>query len=450
VVVDVAANPPAQQQAATPQQQPTPPPPDPSKYNGTNPQDRYYGANATLAYYKGKLNDELKKKNPQGYTDYFKGLQGARKTGVNGSDAEKYIQDTQYNDYLSPDDVKKTLGDKDYQNYINSLATVNQWNVSQGKGNLSGTKEGQADDYTKLNYGRRFASLTVDPRLAVGDVTTGKSYARQYNYNPQTGQVETTESGDSTLRPAGFGQQPAQQPPQNQTGGNAGIRVSDPNDPRFRKYNDSSAVYNYGRKSAQFLRNPRTTGAQWNANFNDWDNDPGKPAWDRLTKENGQEPQSVGTVRRTFPKIHNGTVNSQTEGQSMQFKKPEQPYEYHGAQGRSPIQQPQGYHIAPDGMPEPVMNPGPMAGGPTNFSYSGMDTETGQQVSRYFPDLDSWQRATDAGGYLHRDISNNGNNANATGYQPHQNGGYAVGDEVDLTPAEIKKLKKQGYKIQHT
>ena len=234
--------------------------------------------------------------------------------------------------------------------------------MSQGKGNLSGTKEGQADDYTKLNYGRRFASLTVDPRLAVSDVTTGKTYARQYNYNPQSGQVETTESGDTTLRPAGFGQQPAPQtaPPQNQAGGYTPVTT--------------------GGK----LGDPQTMNS---------------PNLDALPRGMKYSPRYT-RLRQMANAADSGAYK-------------------HGFD---------------------------MGIGDRNFNYANM--MPGLRDGTDSMDQDAYQGMMEA-------LQPHGLTAQL--YLPkdtvvppkHQTGGYAEGDEVDLTPAQIKALKKQGYKIQH-
>jgi hypothetical protein len=165
----------------------------------------YYKASAELSYYKNKLNDQLKAKNPDAYTQYFQGLQGARSAGQ--QKGFEYIQNSQYNDYLTPDEVKKSLGsDKDYQNYLNSLKAVNTYNTQQGQQPLWGNTEGQNNDPSQLNYGRRFASLQVTPSFArtVKNPQGDKTYQRNYNYNPGTGQVDFTETGDLSIRPEGF------------------------------------------------------------------------------------------------------------------------------------------------------------------------------------------------------------------------------------------------------
>jgi hypothetical protein len=167
-----------------------------------DPTDAYYSANATLAFYKDKLNNKLKAKNPQGFQDYFKGLVDLRRAG-NQQGAADYVQNTAYNDFLTPDEVKTTLGNEDYDRYINSLQTVNNYNVSQGKQPLWGTEEGQ-NNINKLNYGRRFASLVVTPSLSHTNKTRGTTYNRNYTYNPQTQQVDIAEEGDLSIRPSNF------------------------------------------------------------------------------------------------------------------------------------------------------------------------------------------------------------------------------------------------------
>lgn len=170
--------------------------------NPIDPTDAYYSANATLAYYKDKLNQKLKAKNPQGFQDYFKGLVDLRRAN-NPTGAADYVQNTAYNEFLTPDEVKTTLGNEDYNRYINSLQTVNNYNVSQGKQPLWGTEEGQ-NDINKLNYGRRFASLVVTPSLSHTNKTRGTTYNRNYTYNPQTQGVDISETGDLSIRPSNF------------------------------------------------------------------------------------------------------------------------------------------------------------------------------------------------------------------------------------------------------
>lgn len=169
---------------------------DPVKPSGKR--DAYYESSAALAYYKDKLNQKLKAKNPENFGNYFKGLVDLRRSG-NQAGADKYVQDTGYNEYLSPEEVRSELGN-DYDKYLNSLRTVNDFNVQQGQQPLYGSVEGE-NDLTKLNYGRRFASLQVTPSLSVTNIGRNTKYNRRYNYDPVTGKSNYTEEGDLTLRP---------------------------------------------------------------------------------------------------------------------------------------------------------------------------------------------------------------------------------------------------------
>lgn len=172
--------------------------------------DAYYASNAELSYFKNKLNDKLKAKNPEAFGKYFKGLVDLRRSGKT-QDAEQYTQGSDYNDYLSPEEVKKSLGDADYTRYNSALQRVNKFNIQQGKQPLYGTVEGD-QDVSKLNYGRRFASLQVNPTYSSDVLDSahqpipGKKYSRAYEYDPGSGSIRIKESGDVKNRPAYFSQ----------------------------------------------------------------------------------------------------------------------------------------------------------------------------------------------------------------------------------------------------
>jgi hypothetical protein len=161
-------------------------------------QENYYRNSAKLAHYKTLLNDKLKAKNPQAFGEFFKGLQPLRQAG-NTKGAGDYIQNSQYNDYLSADEVKKSLGN-DYQDYLNTIQQVNTFDIAQGKQPLYGTQE-TGTDLNNLNYGRRFASLASTPSFSATNKTSGTTYNRQYSYDPKSKQVSFTENGDTKLRP---------------------------------------------------------------------------------------------------------------------------------------------------------------------------------------------------------------------------------------------------------
>lgn len=83
---------------------------------------------------------------------------------------------------------------------------------------------------------------------------------------------------------------------------------------------------------------------------------------------------------------------------------------------RSQVQGPQSATPGIGQIGIPTGGPGPLAGGPTNFSFTGRNDQ-GQQDTRYFSDLDTWKAATDQMGYRWRSETNNGQQANASGYQ---------------------------------
>ena len=185
-----------------------------SAYNGmigyeqpgdpTPKRDAYYESSARLSYFKNILNNKLKEKNPEAYASFFKEVVDRRRKGdLQG--AADYIQNSEYNEYLSAADVKSALGD-DYDSYLNSIKEVNSYNVAQGQQPLYGNIEGD-NDLQNLNYGRRFASLTVTPSLSVSRTKEGskdapRTYSRNYIYNPQTKRVTFAETGDVGLRPS--------------------------------------------------------------------------------------------------------------------------------------------------------------------------------------------------------------------------------------------------------
>jgi hypothetical protein len=159
----------------------------------------YYKSSAKLGYYKGLLNDKLKAKNPEGFAQHFAGLVPLRRSGDEKAAAE-FMEKSQWNDYLSADEVQKTLGDDDYKDYLDSMQTVNKFNLAQGRAPLYGTIEGE-QDINNLNYGRRFASLTVN---TMWDQGGARKYSRLYKYDPKTKKINVEESGDLSQKPKEF------------------------------------------------------------------------------------------------------------------------------------------------------------------------------------------------------------------------------------------------------
>lgn len=161
-----------------------------------------YKINAQLAYYKSLLNNKLKEKNPQAFNDYVKEVQNLRvKGGIKGAD--DFIQNSNYNEYLTPDEVRKTLGETDYTIYDAYLRAA--------KPKLAGEAEDADLDYGNLNYGRRFAALPFTTSYSNTGSKSGKSYSRSFTYNPKTALTEWTETGDISMRPDNFAKQQEKQ-----------------------------------------------------------------------------------------------------------------------------------------------------------------------------------------------------------------------------------------------
>lgn len=173
-----------------------------SSQQTTDP-NAYWEANAKLSYYKQQLNDKLRAKNPEAYDNYLKGLNDIQSQYQQGKikpqdfipKRQEYAQNASYNDYLAPQDVQNTLGDE-YNNYLQSLQTVNKYNVQKGQQPLYGNVEGE-NDPSQLNYGRRFATMTTNTSNDSTTLKNGKpitTNSTRYTYNPKTKTVDTTSS----------------------------------------------------------------------------------------------------------------------------------------------------------------------------------------------------------------------------------------------------------------
>jgi len=156
---------------------------DPSEANKPNPR---YATGAQLAYYKEQLNQKLREKDPEGYDNFFKERTKILRSGDRKA-ADQFDQTSNFNAYLSPDEVKRTLGDE-YDNYLNSVRQASQFIPGQQYKQLYGNTEGNLDP-AQLNYGRRFATLSTLTSL---DDHASK-VRTDYSYSPKTG-VKMTRS----------------------------------------------------------------------------------------------------------------------------------------------------------------------------------------------------------------------------------------------------------------
>lgn len=178
-----------------------------AKYNnGGTPsyRDSYYESGAKLSYYKQLLNNKLREKNPEAYDNFFSGLRDViSQTGVDiPTERRKYIENSDYNFYLTPKEVRDILGDR-YDDYLNSIKTINQYNLDNRLTPLYGDIEGEGN-LEDLNYGRRFATFPVTPSISIERKTPSgdsRRYSRFYKFNPETNTVDYIEEGDLSIRP---------------------------------------------------------------------------------------------------------------------------------------------------------------------------------------------------------------------------------------------------------
>lgn len=296
-------------------------------------------------------------------------------------------------------------------------------------------------------YGSHLLQKYPDPHQAATAFFLGEGKSGMYNqrdYNPGHGNIsvgkylDTFDKGYKQRQGGHIGNKPEGMSlgfdrPYNfkmEEGGDPNqvrkpIPVTDPKDPRLKTYQDSLRGYNYSKDLYDKAGlNPENNNSyeDMGKNLRPWipsDNEKGAPGV--KTRPAGIAPFS--------------------DQWAPYYNKPVQPYVYQPpTPQRSQVQGPQQMTGRPNITP-PTGGPGPIAGGPTAFSFTGRD-DNGQQVSRYFNDVNSWRAATDQMGYTHRETTNNEKEAHATGYQ------FREGGEYNLTNDQIKQLKKQGYQIE--
>lgn len=161
--------------------------------------DDFYRANATIAYFKQKLNPLLKSKDPKAYEDFANGVVIARQKAKSTEDVAKYIEEHPFNAYLSQDEIKKELGKDDYGKYLQALNFITNYgrkdfDPAAIKGNIE-----NAQDLTAYNYGKRFSSIPLTTSLNISSPDGKKTYQRRAIYNAKTGMPEIVEYGDKSL-----------------------------------------------------------------------------------------------------------------------------------------------------------------------------------------------------------------------------------------------------------
>lgn len=201
------------------------------------------------------------------------------------------------------------------------------------------------------------------------------------------------------------------------------IRVTNPNDPRLRKYLDSMSLFKASDDARKVMYSKGMTGPKWFKYADEWNaNHPEvDKALDELHRLTGVKNKATSFVSKTMPATmsDNGLERTTIDAGTDLFAKPVQPYELAPEPQKSKTGSLQPFNKSIN-IPTTPLSSNVSAGRPTAFSFTG--TQGGQQVTRYFDDLDTWQAATDQMGYRHRETTNEGKEAHATGYE-FKNGG---------------------------
>jgi hypothetical protein len=241
------------------------------------------------------------------------------------------------------------------------------------------------------------------------------------NQAKRGGQVRFAEGGQGPGKPI-----PVTNPP---------IYTNNQNDPRLKAYTDSLNLHNMGEEAVGVLKNPST-------NTNKW--------YDYRTPESKKENVYLNDLSKMgksndWTDIYKRQIESGVFTFATSWDSPKQPYIYRpNDPKRSNLQGPIQIPNNRSQINQPTGGPEPLAGGPTNFSFTGRDDQ-GQQDTRYFSDLDSWKAATDKMGYSNREITNNGKQANATGYQFAEGGQFDNFDDFDEDDFQDLKEELDNY-----
>jgi hypothetical protein len=154
--------------------------------------DSYYGANAKLDYYRVKLNDALRGKNPRAFDKFLSEVSNVRRTDY--SKSPEFIEGYDFKDALAPQELKEILGG-DYGDYINTIKTIRDRGFADSKAKkLYGEKE-MDQDVESLMYGKRFMTI---PLMVSRDVTYRgpnrgpngqETISDMYSYDPKNKKV---------------------------------------------------------------------------------------------------------------------------------------------------------------------------------------------------------------------------------------------------------------------
>ena len=120
--------------------------------------DSYYGANAKVYYYRDKLNNALRGKNPRGFDQFLSEVGKVRRQDY--SKAGEFIEGYDFKEALTPQELKEVLGE-DYNDYIQSVKTIRDKGYADSNARkLYGEKE-MDEDVENLMYGKRFMTMPL-------------------------------------------------------------------------------------------------------------------------------------------------------------------------------------------------------------------------------------------------------------------------------------------------
>lgn len=261
---------------------------------------------------------------------------------------------------------------------------------------------------------------------------------KQYNRNQQNPLSQIPENPNNTQQ-ALYGDKQYKKGGnvKYEDGGQQPIITSNPKDPRLQRYKDSLNLYNLSHSNLDH------SGPDINNTSNTIRHSmPGDNSIVyRRFKQYDDSPTSQYPIQ---PAYDTRTLDSDYW---PIYNKPTQPYQYVKSipePKRSQVQTPAQLVNSVPQIGIPTGGSGPLAGGPTNFSFTGRNDQ-GQQDTRYFSDLDSWKSATDKMGYSNREISGDNKKANATGYQFAQGGQFDNYDDFDEEDFQDLKDELDNY-----
>lgn len=132
--------------------------PDPPEKKRPVGDDEYYSANEKFRYFRDILNGKIQEKYPKEFEEYMAGLIETRK-----KDPKKvvdYVKASKFTGYLSPDEIKSTLGDA-FDDYVQTVGVLKQRGFADDANrDLYGEVEGDKA-ISDLAYGKRFIAAPV-------------------------------------------------------------------------------------------------------------------------------------------------------------------------------------------------------------------------------------------------------------------------------------------------